>query len=621
VLPAAAAEAAKGDWTFALRTAVDLQARLFGSAARQGWLGGDHGASFRLHGKRYLWIFGDTLTNSSTAASSNPEEGESAGCNYFASRRCAMPTNTFATWDGSTSDSSLEFHMQYDRRSGEPTSFLWPPGWGGSGRTPKTPACNSCSLWKHPTVLHQTEEQCLASGAKGVQRDKGACCSTVSSACPGYCCHDELYFRPMAGMTNAAGDRVLIMTNMGKESAVMPNQGWSYGTYAVSIRTGGQQSPRQWEYSSARMPGTQVWPWTNWSTSKQFYSAMAEAREPEQPDLIYLLGMMGRSRILARANLSDVLDFRWERMQFLAAGRHWRYYAEGTDIPEVESLWSSRPSGVSLHFDPRLGMWLTPEVDSETKIIVFRVSASVTGPYKAWIVGRLPSDIVHSDLNRWDVRSVKNHPELVSSKCLWVLSIIFYWRSSDAPPPSPGLHYFPRLICVTGNYTHHGKIVTPKPLSAEMMTPAPPAVNPCDPRELKKLEDTLACSDLGDGCHTCRQRAEWIVKHNSRSLREAYGIVAEEFPQGCGGILQCKEHLLANAQQAWEAQGVAAAAGERSSLAVASALASLLAAGGLVVAVWRQRDRGSRSMSASAAEEVFDEAPGALEAAGALLST
>merc|ERR1719210_1164421 len=76
----------------------------------------------------------------------------------------------------------------------------------------------------------------------------------------------------------------------------------------------------------------------------------------------------------------------------------------------------------------------------------------------------------------------------------------------------------------------------------------------CNATLLRKIESTLACSDMGDGCHTCRQRAQWIVRHNGRTLEGAYGIVAAEFPQGCGAVMQCKAQLahMTGLEEEWE---------------------------------------------------------------------
>jgi len=521
----------------------------------------------RLTDGRYLWMFGDTFTNI-TAKGAASEGNPAAECNYFVSQHCSMPTNTFAVWNGTTPDkdtSALKFHIQLDPRSGYPTSALWPPGWAGRGRTPKTPACESCSLWQAPTTLEQTEETCMENGGS-VLADKGGCCSTESlHVCRGYCCHSELYFRPISGIASRTDDRVLIMTNMGKHSTVMPNQGRTYATFAVVMtNTSSTPSPTSWEYTADRMPGTHVWPWSLGNETKEFSLALSRAHVPDQPDLVYLLGLQGTSKVLARANLTDLLDYCWDRVQFWSTGEVWKPYTE-IGMPTLLPIFNSTmPEAVSLEFDKRLSMWLVPEIDTQSKVIKFRVASQITGPYTTIMVGRLPPDVVRSDLAKWHVKSVRSHPELVSGECHWVLSMVFYWASMDEEPPAPGLHYFPRLVCVRGRTS---STVTEPPAAtttgssptsaAAEEEPAEPARKAgCSAKHLRKIENTLACSDMGDGCHTCRQRAQWIVRHNGRTLEVAYGIVAAEFPQGCGAVLQCKAELARKAdgglEEEWE---------------------------------------------------------------------
>jgi len=579
-------------WIFNITEAHDLQDGLFGDAVRGGWLGSDVASSFGV-GDRHIWMFGDSFTNLTSDSQTGQAAEGSSLCNYFSAQNCAMPTNSFAQLDSLRAP--LKFHSHFDGRSDQPTSVLWPPGWGGNGVSPKTPKCEGCSLWQAPTVLHQSESQCVADGAEGVEKDKGGCCSTISVGCPGYCCHDELYFRPLAGMGSLAGDRVLIMAEVGKASKVMPNNGQIFGTYVVAVNNvGSGTTPEDWDYSSSRMPDTHVWPWSLWNATVQFSLAISKGHVDAAPDLVYLLGLQGRSRVLARANLTDLLDFRWEGVQFWSsAGPSWQAYNRQW-MPKLQPLWNFRPAeGASLHYDERLRTWLVPEVDSETKMLFFRTAYTITGPYKMLMVGSLPADTVRgSDLSDWDVKSVKSHPELASSSCNWVLSVILHWRLSDKDPPVPGLHKFPRLLCVQGNYTwavrQHADddatvhiteptttlLLTTHPEPTAMTTktttmfhatPHPvgdpvlklPPTNPhCNPGALLKIMNNMACSDMGDGCHTCRARAEWIARHNGRSVDVAYGIVASEFPAGCGKVLTCQAELaqMSAIQQAWEVE-------------------------------------------------------------------
>merc|ERR1719382_1710963 len=97
------------------------------------------------------------------------------------------------------------------------------------------------------------------------------------------------------------------------------------------------------------------------------------------------------------------------------------------------------------------------------------------------------------------------------------------------------------------------------PESTMTAEPEPARKSKCNATVLRKIESALACSDMGDGCHTCRQRAQWIVRHNGRTLEVAYGIVAAEFPQGCGAVLQCKAQLahMTGLEEDWEIPRVA----------------------------------------------------------------
>jgi hypothetical protein len=572
----------------------DLQKAVFGTAASQGWLGSDRAYSFKLLDRRYVWMFGDTLTNMTDKSAARREERSgTAECNYFASRECAMPTNSFAIWDGSRAaggDTDLQFDMKFDHRSGQPTSTLWPPGWGGAGQAPKRPACDGCGLWRPPTVLRRTEAECAALGAKGVQMDKGGCCFRDDPVCLGYCCHAELYFRPMAGLASLEGDRVLIMASMGRQSNLMPEQGRSYATYAVSMRnTSTVDEPSRWEYLSDRMPDTHVWPWSEPNGTRQFHLGVVRAPyKTSRVDLVYLLGLVGDARVLARADLPDLLEFRWERMQFWATdGDHgaWMTYKEATKVPKLRPLWTSPPAEDSIYFDEGLQMWMVPEVDSISKILTLRVARAITGPYKRWAVGRLPPDIVTGELAYWDVRSVRSHPELNSTQCRWVFSMTFHWREARTPPPVPGVHFFPRLVCVGGEG---------EPSKGPI--PEDGAMD-CSDEMFKKMEETSACSEVGDGCHTCKERAEWIVRHVRRNLDVAYGIVAAEFPQDCGMVLACKDRLAKMALmvvppapppqpapplQGWDAEAMPPVAPGSTTGPAAAALLAALAAGALL---------------------------------------
>lgn len=600
VAPAAAFGPAAGDtdigvgarWRFDLKAAADLQDSMFGSAPSKGWLGGDHVASFQLSGRKYLWVFGNSLTNLSGSGARREGDAMST-CNYFPARTCAMPTNTFALWEAppvtvqDPTPAGLDFHISFDKRSGQATSTLWPPGWGGSGHSPKMPRCTGCSLWQAPTQLFRTNSQCVAAGADGVLKDKGGCCSALDR-CTGYCCHKEFYFKATAGIASLDGEKLLLLSQMGKESRVMPENGETYATYAISVsNAGGGVSPRDWLYKVDRMPDTHVWPWSAKNETHQFFHAIVRARDQAATDIVYILGSMGKYRVLAKADLADLLNLDWEKMLFWAKGGTWKPYVGGM-MPELQPLWRFSSTEVSLHWDDHLGGWLVPEVDRETRVIMFRVATEITGPYKTHLVGRLPKNVMHSNLSHWDVRAVKSHPELTSARCHWVLSMVLYWQSELTPPPEPGLHYFPRFLCISGGGAVTATTVAPTtPAPAPTTTPAPaptttPAPAPtttrngmilenpmmdhmpepeegdvdCSPEYLKRIEDNMACSDMGDGCHSCSKRAEWIVKHNGDTISAAYSIVAADFPHGCGAVLHCKSELaqlatMRLATQAW----------------------------------------------------------------------
>lgn len=477
----------------------------------------------------------------------------------------------------------LQFHFSFDQRSGQPTSTLWPPGWGGSGHTPKRPTCKGCSLWQAPTVLYRSREQCSATGATGVEKDKGGCCSSLSGACPGFCCSKEFYFRTTTGIASLAGDRLFLLSQMGKESPVMPANGETYSTYGITVNNAAAAaSPADWQYTAARFPDTHIWPWSKLNETKQFFHAIVRARVQQQPDLVYLLGSQGKARILAQANLTDLLAFHWGNLQFWSEGRLWLPY-KASLMPKLLPLWEFRPSEVSLHWDDRLGGWLVPEVDRETKVVLFRVGETITGPYRTHLVGSVPKTSLMPNLSHWDTLAVKNHPELATKSCQWVLSMVFLWQSTDTPPPAPGLHRFPRFLCVSGESratitvttleqtTTTATTVTVAPAAPPVTIPpvpvqpepdhdpiiGPPPGGICTPEYLRAIQDNMACSDMGDGCHTCRKRAEWIKRHNGRTLETAYGIVAADFPQGCGAIMQCKEQLveqIADLEKAWDAR-------------------------------------------------------------------
>mmetsp|Transcript_59851 Transcript_59851/g.118650 ORF Transcript_59851/g.118650 Transcript_59851/m.118650 type:complete len:685 (-) Transcript_59851:43-2097(-) len=626
-------------WVFNTTAAAELQDAVLGPAARQGWLGGDHISSFELGGGRYIWAFGDSMSNL-TIGDAEPEGDALSVCNFFPAKNCAMPTNVFATWTGPVPPGPigprdapmqeegppklLQFHFSFDQRSGQPTSTLWPPGWGGSGHTPKRPTCKGCSLWQAPTQLYRSREQCAATGSRGVEKDKGGCCSSLSGACPGFCCHKEFYFRSTTGIASLAGDRIFLLSQMGKESSVMPAHGETYSTYGITVNNAASAaSPADWQYTTARMPDTHVWPWSNVNETTQFFNAVVRAREQQQPDLVYLLGSRGKARVLARANLTDLMAFHWGNLQFWAEGRVWQPYSASL-MPELLPLWEFRPSEVTLHWDERLGGWLVPEVDRETKVVLFRVGETITGPYRTHLVGSVPPTSLMPKLSNWDTLAVKNHPELATKTCQWVLSMVFFWQSTDTPPPAPGLHRFPRFLCVSGQSASTTTItslqqstvtsttVTDVPAAPPTDVPStpvrpdhgvvgPPPNGVCTAEYLSAIQENMACSDMGDGCHTCRKRAEWIKRHNGRTLETAYGIVAADFPQGCGAIMQCKEQLsaqIAGLEKAWDERNRASMPVKRLTSATPmmplQGLCGLLAALLLTAAVVRISNRRNR---------------------------
>mmetsp|Transcript_138822 Transcript_138822/g.431864 ORF Transcript_138822/g.431864 Transcript_138822/m.431864 type:complete len:561 (+) Transcript_138822:105-1787(+) len=492
-----------------------------------------------------------------TPAPAAPEGDALAECNYFPSRSCALTTNSFATWDASAP--RLAFHTSVDERTGQATSTLWPPGWGSSGRTPKVPSCTSCSLWRPPTVLHRSPEDCDEAGpggGGGVRMDQGGCCSSPSGVCPGYCCNAELYFGTMVGVASDTGDRLFLAAQMGKASEVMPHQGRTFGTYGVSVRTAGASTlPEDWTYESDRMPGTRVWPWSNWNESTQFFSAMSRARASSQFDLVYLLGFMGRWRVLARANLTDLLDFRWRHVEFLADGHVWQPYTNSA-IPALALLWEYHSSETSLHYDERVHKWIVPEVRARDKTVVFRVAPAIAGPYEEVVVGPVPMDALQSDPENCDVRAVKSHPEFASAGCPWVLSVVLHWRSQDTPPPKPGLHRFPRMLCVRGELS---MAATP----GRRVPPAGDAAGAaCGPASLRTVVDGMACG-MDSGCHSCGSRAKYLVHTEGSTLQAACGTVAAQFPEACGALARCGAEQLRAAVllEAWAAgQGPGATA-------------------------------------------------------------
>mmetsp|Transcript_72269 Transcript_72269/g.139754 ORF Transcript_72269/g.139754 Transcript_72269/m.139754 type:complete len:597 (-) Transcript_72269:112-1902(-) len=541
--------AAQSSVNFTTSAATKLQNALFGTAAMSGWLGGDHVSSFRINDGRYVWTFGDSLSNlTDDAIKVGPEATEGATCNFFPARSCAMPTNTFAVWQSSSA--GLRFNTKFDARTGRPTSIVWPPDWGGSGQKPKVPSCDSCSLWVPPTILGQKDASCVANGGQGVLLDKGSCCATKSSGCPGYCCHDELYFSEMTGTANSNGDRLLLLARLSKFSNVMPDKGKTFGTFAISVsNTRSSNSPADWDYRSSSMPGTTVWPWSQGHPPPQFFTAVSHAHAQSQPDLLYLLGTMGPYRVLARANMTNLLNFDWSRVEFWSKGLFWKPYGkeplENGSIPSLAPLWKFHSSEASLHYDARISKWLVPEVSD--KVIVFRVASVITGPYRMMLVGRVPEDVVGSDLSHWDVNSVKNHPELASEECHWVLSMVFHWKPTYMMPPVPGVHHFPRLLCVKADELHAmGKGVS---------TLEQRGASVCTGDFVKRVQSNVVCSD-GDGCHSCHARAAFIATRKGKSLEEAYDNVAERYPQGCGQLAQCKAEVVRSlaAGQAWGMQ-------------------------------------------------------------------
>jgi hypothetical protein len=388
-----------------------------------------------------------------------------------------------------------------------------------------------------------------------VQNSKGGCCSMEFPVCDGYCCKSELYFQPISGITSKLDDRVLILANMGKQSSNMPNLGETFATYVISVDNSTSSGPpASWRYTSERMPGTTVWPWSEMDSTVQLHYSILPARQKEFPDRVYLFGKQGASRVLARADLSDLLDYQWRRVEFLTAPGKWQPYTASEDIPDLHPLWKSTGSKEpSLYFDESLELWVSPEMDSRGKNIVARVSTSAEGPYAAWKLGRLPSDVAVPSIDRWDVSSVRMHPELSSDECKWVLSVILHWKDPMLPPPQPGLHAFPRLVCVKALPTLSKAVKELEELKLQVATTDAAAAGGCTPQKLDEIQNRAACSEDSDGCHTCRERADWIVQNDARTPDVAYSIVAAEFPDDCSDVMLCKDELasLEELQQAW----------------------------------------------------------------------
>lgn len=615
---AAAGGGPHAPYSFELSGAGQMQDELFGRAARHGWLGGQGGASFGLRDGSYVWLFGDSFSNLTAdgpKAQGGAAETPVAGCNYHAASSCAMPTNSVAIWPSKKGlhdkkrVAPLDFHVRIDNRSGQPTSTLWAPGWGGRGRTPKTPACDGCSLWRRAETqaLRRSLEECVAGGASGLQNDKGGCCSKGFPVCGGYCCKSELYFQPMTGVSSRTDGKVLVMANMGRQNSAMPEGGETYATYAIAVTNSLEaESPSAWSYTADRMPGTHVWPWSSPNTSVQFHSSIVFGHDEDQPDRVYILGLQGQSRVLARASLPELLRHDWSGVEFLCPpGDSWLPYTDGGDIPELHPLWESEAPEASLVYDESLGAFLAPEVDPTTKEVTLRVSPEAAGPYTTLSLGKIPSDVAKGGVDRWGVQSVHLHPELAGEGCDWVMSVVLRWTGDKSLTPPTGLNLFPRLVCVKADrpltepdagvalVSQGAAVPRPEPLSAG----AAPVVSECDEQRLQDLQNHVACSEDSDGCHTCRERVDWIVENNRRTLDVAYSVVAAEFPEDCSELLKCKEDLLRRTaapktQQAWAVHDGGAEPSAYVSVLVKAGTAATAALAAVTLAARRAGRRG-----------------------------
>ncbi|CAK0818428.1 unnamed protein product [Prorocentrum cordatum] len=103
-------------------------------------------------------------------------------------------------------------------------------------------------------------------------------------------------------------------------------------------------------------------------TECKFHSAIVFGHEDDQPDRVYILGLSGRSRVLARAPLAELLRHDWSGVEFLCPpGDTWLPYSDSGDIPELHPLWESEAPEASLVYDESSGAFLAPEADPATK--------------------------------------------------------------------------------------------------------------------------------------------------------------------------------------------------------------------------------------------------------------
>lgn len=205
----------------------------------------------------------------------------------------------------------------------------------------------------------------------------------------------------MAGIASKSTGEVLIMADRVQDDLDFPDMGWCRGTYAVSVsnaRSG--VAPSSWKYSSQRMPGTTDY--CNGPGSLQFFTAIADAGVPSQPDLVYLLGRRNDKSVLARANLSDLLGFNFQGVEFWSLAPMqmdsnlgtWHVYGADGQIPPLLAIMQWADTEASLHFDQIFGKWAIPAVNDEGDGLVMRVADDIIGPYDVVELGPLPHDIV-----------------------------------------------------------------------------------------------------------------------------------------------------------------------------------------------------------------------------------